>query len=254
MSTTQTQQPGSVASEPSQERVLVVFGHSGLFYWWTVWIMGYIMALLTSWQGKPYVFENDGVVKEVLINPSGSLGVIFTVVFVLVILMTNLTVRGIASFLVITVILGLTFAFAYFDLWNPIIKAMGHLAIFMNLGFYVFFSTAVLILWLISFFIYDRLEYWTFRPGQMIHHQVFGSGEQVYDTIGLSINKLRNDLFRHWILGLGSGDMEIATTGARKAAFLVKNVLFVGVKMQRIQEMIATKPDQIPEANAEESY
>ena len=34
---------------------------------------------------------------------------------------------------------------------------------------------------------------------------VIGSGEVAYDTVGMAVAKRRSDLFRHWILGLGSG-------------------------------------------------
>ena len=41
-----------------------------------------------------------------------------------------------------------------------------------------------------------------------------GGGEKSYDTAGMSIEKHRDDLFRHWVLGLGSGDLTVRTSGA----------------------------------------
>ena len=55
---------------------------------------------------------------------------------------------GIASLTVIITLLAVTFLFAYLRWWDDIFRAMGRLAVFMNLGFYVFFSTAVLLAWL----------------------------------------------------------------------------------------------------------
>jgi len=226
-----------------------VYGHSPVFYWWPIWAVGYLFAFLTYMQGQEVTFprpEGDSI--TVLIHPSHNLGVIFTMIFVLVIVMTNLTVRGIASMTVIIALIALTLLFAYLDWWGPILSALGSLAIYMNLGFYMFFSTAVFGVWLAALFIFDRFEYYEFRPGQMIHHAIFGDGEQSYDTSGMSVYKLRSDLFRHYILGLGSGDMHITAQGARRGDFEVDNVLFVNTKLAYVQRLIAMKPIEQQEA------
>jgi hypothetical protein len=57
---------------------------------------------------------------------------------------------------------------------------------------------------------------------------------------------MRDDLFRHWVLGLGSGDFNVAATGARKAEFTIHNVLFMESKLTRIQALTAMKPDDTP--------
>jgi hypothetical protein len=51
-------------------------------------------------------------------------------------------------------------------------------------------------------------------------------------------------LVRHWIVGLGSGDIQISTTGAKRETIEVPNVLFVDSKVAEIQKMIAMQPDQ----------
>jgi hypothetical protein len=239
MNGTQTQSPVVDPLAPAS-REIVVFGHSPLFYWWPVWSLGYVMALLTYVQGSAIQVSD----AEVIIHPSKSLGVIYTAVFLLVLLMTHTSVRGTASLTVIITLLAVTFLFAYLRWWDDILRAMGRLALFMNLGFYVFFSTAVLLVWLLAFFVFDRFNYWTFRPGQVIHSMVFGGGALTYDTQGMSVYKLRDDLFRHWVLGLGAGDLRIATSGAKQEELTVPNVLWIGSKLMRIQQLVAMKPDE----------
>lgn len=219
---------------------ITVYSHSMLFYWWPLWVIGYLFAALTYLEGTTTLFAE----ATVIIHPSKNLGVIYTAVFLLVLVMTHATVRGVASLAVITTLLAVTFLFAYLGWWDDVFRAFSGLAIYMNLGFYVFFSTAVLVVWLLSFFVFDRMNYWTFRPGQMIHNMVFGSGAKTYDTHGMMVFKLRDDLFRHWILGIGSGDLHIAATGARKAEFVLPNVLFIGSKIERIQQFVAMQPDE----------
>jgi hypothetical protein len=240
MSTSTLEQTNAEQPNVLKPRQIVIYGHSSLVYWWPVWVTGYLMALLTLLQGHNVQFDDAAV----LMHPSKSLGVIFTVVFALVILLTNVTVRGIASVTVVITLVAITFAFAFFGVWDNILYYVGSLAMFMNLGFYVFFSTTIFLMWALALFVFDKLEYWTVHPGQLVHHKLFGGGSEVYDTHGMAVSKLRDDVFRHWILGLGSGDLHIATTGARKAEFVIPNVFFVEGKLRRIQEYVAMRPDQ----------
>jgi hypothetical protein len=131
------------------------------------------------------------------------------------------------------------------DWWDYTLEELGKLAIYMNLGFYLFFATAMFIIWVVMVFFTDRLEYWAFQPGQMVHHSWLGDAEQTFDTRGMSVTKERSDMFRHWVLGLGSGDLHIAATGATKAEFVVKNVLFVGSKLAAIQRLVSLKPGDV---------
>ena len=77
-----------------------------------------------------------------------------------------------------------------------------------------------------------------FTPGQFKVCTEIGGGEKVYDTTGMTIEKQRSDLFRHWILGLGSGDLIVNTSGAQAHHFDLPNVLFIGRKVQQIEEML----------------
>ena len=67
--------------------------------------------------------------------------------------------------------------------------------------------------------------------------------DKSYDTDNMILMKRQDDLFRHWIVGLGSGDLHMETMGGRGVEENVLNVLFVIGKMSKIQRLIATKPD-----------
>jgi hypothetical protein len=243
MSTAVVQQPAAESAvQTTRTPEVVLYSHSPIFYWWPVWAIGYLFAVLTMIQGVEYEF-NDAVV---LIHPSRTLGVVFTFVFFMVIVMTHFTVRGLASVVTVVSAVAIAFALAYFKLWEPLLQALDRLAIFMNLGFYVFFSTAIFVVWALAVFVFDRSTYYLVRPGQLVKGGLFGAGEETFDTHGMSVDKKRDDLFRHWVLGLGSGDIHIATSGAKKAQFVIPNVLFVGNKIAKIQELVALKPDQAP--------
>jgi hypothetical protein len=80
-----------------------------------------------------------------------------------------------------------------------------------------------------------------FSPGQLRVHQEVGTGEVAYDALGMVVAKRRSDLFRHWLLGFGSGDLIVKTAGAASQQFEMHNILFVGNKLQMIQQMLQTR-------------
>jgi len=51
--------------------------------------------------------------------------------------------------------------------------------------------------------------------------------------------KIQSDLFRHWILGLGAGDIRIITTGARREEVLLSNILFVSRRLAIMQQLVS---------------
>src|SRR5262245_46127365 len=81
-----------------------LYSHTPLFYWWPVWLIGYILAVLTYFQGE--VVSIGG--RDYLMHPSKNLGVLYTVVFMLVILLTNVSLRGLPTVVVIVSLLLLT--------------------------------------------------------------------------------------------------------------------------------------------------
>jgi hypothetical protein len=233
--------PGHEGPHPQGEAPAVYFfSHSQFFYWWPVWLTGYILAALTRVDGQ--LVDVGGT--AVWFHPSKNLGVIFTLIFFLVILITNVSLRGLSSVVAILAFAFTALALAYFGLWEDLLNWMGRVAIYMNMGFYVFFSSLVFGVWAFSVFVYDRMAYWRVTPGQITYEHVIGGAAKSYDTRGMVFEKHRQDLFRHWVLGLGSGDIQISTTGARKETIYVPNVLFVDSKIGEIQQMISMRPDQ----------
>ena len=193
------------------DQELVFFSHSNFFYWWPVWAVGYTMALITRFNGQ-LVQMPDG--HEYWFHASKNLGVIFTLTFLMVILITTVTLRGLSSVVAIMAVAIGALLLAYFGWWEEVLAWMGMVAIYMNMGFYMFFSTLVFIVWAFATFVYDRMDYWKVRPGQITHERVIGGAEKSYDTRGMVFEKHREDLFRHWVIGMGSGDLRISTMGA----------------------------------------
>jgi len=240
MSAAQAQHGVNAAEKLATPLQMTIYSHSMLLYWWPIWVIGYIMAALTYMEGVKVQFAD----AEVIIHPSKNIGVIYTMVFLLVVVLTNATVRGMASATVVAVILALTFLLAYMGWWEDLLYMASFLAMYMNLGFYTFFSTAILIIWVCAVFVFDRFESWTFRPGQVVHNMFLGGGARTFDTTNMSVYKQRSDLFRHWILGLGSGDIHLMPVGANAHEMILPNVLFIGAKLTRLETLVSMKPNE----------
>ena len=226
--------------EPAQVVQVIVYGHSALFYWWPLWAAGYVMALLTWLHHDQATIGN----KTEWFYPSRNLGVIYTLLLLLLIVVTSIRIKGMKAALLIAALAFFALLFVHLNWWEAILGWFGHQSISLSLGFYLFSSSLLLLAWLISVFVIDRLSFWRFRPGQVTHEYLGGIVNNSYDTDNMSISLNRqDDFFRHWIIGLGSGDLHMQTMGGRGVEMNVVNVLFVGAKMSKIQRLIATKPD-----------
>ncbi len=164
------------------------------------------------------------------------------------IVLTSSQVRGVFSAVVVISLAFLALLFAYLNWWGVILNWLGSYSIYMNLGFYLFFSSALFVIWFVTVVIVDHMSYWRFRPGMVTHEFVLGAVDQSYDTGTMVLSKRQDDLFRHWILGLGSGDLRMKTMGGQGLEAKVSNVLFLAGKMTAIQRLIATKPDVTQQA------
>ncbi|WP_020465585.1 hypothetical protein [Singulisphaera acidiphila] len=88
---------------------VIVYGHSAVFYWWPLWVTGYIMALLT-WQHHDQVMIGN---RPELFHPSRDLGVVYTLLLFLLIVITSTNVRGMRAALIIVGLSFVALLFAY---------------------------------------------------------------------------------------------------------------------------------------------
>ena len=261
-------QKASIGAPPNE---VYIVAHSMLFYWWPVWAVGLLMAGLTWLDGHRLAIVPAGTHvegfdsgRESLVLPADThlpldpatgkpkeptihvashsgYGVIFIVVLLVVIFITNVPVRGLWSVVVVlTVVLG-TIVLALAGWWDDILEATVQSHVYINAFGYLGISLPLLVLWAIVVLFFDCRMYMVFAPGQLRVHQEIGSGEVAYDALGMVVEKRRSDLFRHWLLGFGSGDLLVKTGGANAQQFEMHNVLFVGSKLQVIQQMLKTR-------------
>ncbi len=170
-----------------------------------------------------------------------NLGVLFCAVLLLVIVITNIPLRGLWSVIVILVIVSLTIIFALLEWWETIFTWLSFLDIRINAAGYFVISFVLFVLWLVVMLLFDRQVYMVFTPGQFRVRLEIGEAETAFDTTGMTLQKQRSDLFRHWILGIGSGDLIVKTSGANSQEFHMPNVLFIGRKVKEIEDMLRSR-------------
>ncbi len=261
-----------IAPTGALPREVRVVAHTMIFYWWPVWAAGLLMACL-SWMGGHYiaivpagteVVEGVNGGREALLLPAGAhllqdpatgkarapslhaarhsgFGVVFIVILLLVIFITNVPIRGLWSVIVVLLVLMATILLALLGWWDDILEAAAHSHVYINAFGYLAIALPLLVFWLVVVLFFDRRTYMVFAPGQMLVRQDIGSGEVTFDTMGMVVAKRRSDLFRHWLFGFGSGDLLVKTAGANSQQIEMHNVLFVGSKLHLIQDMLQTR-------------
>ncbi|HVL12990.1 MAG TPA: hypothetical protein VM529_10520 [Gemmata sp.] len=284
--------PGPTAppagTPPSAKREITLVSHSMLFYWWPIWVIGYIFALITYFEDsrlaivpadttvavdtarseegvtayivkvkeKPDEVPNESLkrAEKAASTPGGGptfktrvsqkpwLGPLFCVVLLLTVIITNVPLRGLWSFLVLLLLVMLALIITIVPGgWDHLLGAVGNLHIYINMAGYLFIATAVLLLWAVSVFIFDKRTYMRITPGQIQVCEHIGASIRNFDTFGLSFEKQRDDLFRHWLLGFFSGDLIVRTAGAEKETIRLPNVLWISWRLEEVQRLLREK-------------
>lgn len=255
------------------KREIIIYSHSALFYWWPVWATGFLMAALTWMNGsrmaivpgktelvrgvnvdsekqtlknrdvlllpeeKEHSLKEEELKPHLMMHPSKNLGVLFVVVLLIIIFISNVPMRGLWSLIVVLGIVLVSVIFALADVWTTIVGYFFLLQIHINAAGYMSIALVLFIIWAVTVFMFDRRRYVVVSSGQVRVCEAVGSGEMVFDATGMAVQKRQDDLFRHWIVGLGSGDLIIPPTAAHKEVDM-PNVLFIGSKIRQIEKLI----------------
>jgi hypothetical protein len=263
------------AKLPTPEPVVRVVSHSGLLYWWPVWLAGFILSGLTWLDGgrlaivppgttvkrvsdKVYELTVPNNTEPILvqaaeatdrgqpafpIRASGNhdYGMVFMIVLLLVIFGSTVQLRGLWSVVVILAILLLTGVLAYYHVWGWILGQFWGLHVEITLAGYLLTSAILLVLWLVVVFGLDQLHQVRFTAGQFMLREGIGDAQVVYDMTRVTVRKRRSDVIRHWVLGLGAGDLVISVPNQTREIVL-SDVMFVDSKIKAIAELMKIRP------------
>jgi ABC-type antimicrobial peptide transport system permease subunit len=240
---TKNDSPTKNGSKPTTPKSIIVKQHSPIIYWWPVWVIGFLFAILTFVFGERVEIAGQAM----WFHPSPNLGVIYVTVFSIVFFRTNVLLRGMMTLAGILVLVIVVLLLSGLGWWHTLFSMVQHLSIHMDAGFYLVTSLILMCLWAGSIFVFSQFTYCEFRPGQLVIHNLIDTGTRTFDTNGMSVYKVQNDFLRHWVLGLGTGDLHVATSGAEAATLDIHNVAFIDRKLETIKRLIAMSPDELGE-------
>ena len=207
---------------------IVVYGHSNLFYWWPVWLVSFVLAGVTYLEADPAV------------TGSSAPGAVFVVTLLAVAVSSTVVLRGMVSLIAAVVLVALVATFAWFGWWDEIFAYLGGLDIRINTAGYLCVGVPLFAAWAAVVFVYDRQHYVVFDSGQIRYVEEVGDSQMAVQAEGATVEKRRSDAFRHWVLGLGAGDLVVRTGHAGRAIHL-ENVLNIRRKMAVIDRMLREK-------------
>src|SRR5262249_54688149 len=173
----------------------------------------------------------------VRIARSTNYGVVYVLVLLMVIFGSNVPLRGLASVLAILFLLVLAMLFAYLDWWTDIFDYLGGLRVGITAAGYCFTSALLLVAWLATVFLYDPSRSMIFTPGRFVLPREIGALREVFDVAQVTVEKRRSDLFRHWVLGLGAGDL-IVKVPSQALQIELPNVLFADRRVAQIGNLM----------------
>jgi hypothetical protein len=236
--------PGNVAvfnvlpsSAKKEDEHIVIYGHSSLLYWWPVWLVSFVLA------GASYA-EGDRA-GGVTVSNTNIPGLIFVLVLLAVAISSTVILRGMVSVVAFISVVAVAMAFSWFGWWGTIGGFLGGLEIRINAAGYLCIGIPLFVAWLTVIFVYDRMHYVTFGQAQIRYVLEVGDGEVVIPSEGTVVEKKRSDAFRHWVLGLGAGDLVIRSGGHSTPSIELKNVLTIAKKLVVIDRMLREKAVKI---------
>jgi hypothetical protein len=236
-----------------QKGELRVYQHSNLLYWWPLWLYGYVCAALTYAFGigikELAATASPGApVKVILFYPSPWMGISYIGLILFIAIFTNVRARGVYSFVLLLLAAGLSWLILKIPGIEMAFGWASLVRVYLNLAFYMAFSTLLLLVWLFVIVFVDHFTWWRFSPGQVIEeHRIGQATGHAYNAEGMRVRRLPDDLFRHRILGLGlfgfrglgTGDFMVHPTHGEP--FEIQNVWRANRKQRGMESMIATR-------------
>jgi hypothetical protein len=239
----------------AQPEVCIYF-HSPILYWWPLWAVGFLMAVWTALDNHHMVLVPDGSTIEAarVIAPEGGVveaplvhvarsrwpGLVFALTLLIVLYMSNASLRGVWGLFGIAALACLILLFNWLDWWSPVFRWFRVLRLYFNLGVYLFIAVPVFVAWMATVFLFDRRTYMIFSSGQVRIRDEVGEAEKVYDSGTLSFEKAPYDWLR-FLCGFGAGDLQVRVGGPNPTYYQLPNVVRVGQKMVKIEERLRTK-------------
>lgn len=176
-----------------------VYSHSNILYWWAIWASSLICGAISFSAGEMVRIGDHLAV----IHPSEWLHLSFVFVTVVVLLFTQIRLRGVQGYVATAALGYLLYAVIaesalseWFERYPGSFPALSG-------SFYIAFGLTILAVWLVSFLIVDRMTYVEFEANQVTEVNFLTGQQDAYSTMLSAIRCERTDPLMNFILGLG---------------------------------------------------
>lgn len=271
------------AAGPVPRRQITLISHSMLFYWWPIWLLGYVFGTITYFEDhrlailpadsrlevnegasdkdvtaytlkvkNPTTKSLEGAARvtstpgekdpfKARMSQKAWMGPLFCFILLITVIITNVPLRGVWSFVVLLLLLVIALGIAMVPGgYDSLMAAVGNLHVYINMAGYFFIATAVLLLWAVSVFIFDQRTYMVVTPGHIAVCEHIGASIRDINGDRVEVEKRRDDMFRHWLLGFFSGDIILKLTDTKEEIRL-PNVLWIGWRIEDVRRLIREK-------------
>ena len=227
-----------------------VVAHSLFFYWWPVWLLSALLALMTYVSGVS--FKTELADQSAVILRSAAPGTLFTLLLGVIILINTARIRRIVLLIglpCLFAVSGLGLWFDWFDSLNRMIPAFD---VRMTAGFYALLAILIGTVWAVTFLILDRLTFWRVKDDRLEQVMRLKGPIRHYPLDSLTLLKSSDDLPRHLFFGFGSGDLIFESRTDAHPRIEIRNVLGIAEKRKAIEQLLDQQGNQPIPALTEE--
>ncbi len=214
---------------------VVVWGHAGIFFWWPLWLYGYFCGFITHMFGTEMQLGDGPVFK---VYEESWPGVAFLTLLLLIIMFSAWRIKSYVAVVGILAVIVAIEVLIRTGYWDGVLGWLISPVIYLNLAFYLVFSSVLLFVWITSVFFLDRLTFWRIQPGQVQEvHVLDHIDDRTYPSMLMTVHRKPVDFMRR-LLGLfRTGDLVIASSDGRYNV-TIPNVWSIDSKINRITGII----------------
>ena len=163
-----------------QSRGVALRKHYDLLYWWAIWLYAGVAWFITGAAGTVVNFGT----KDIRIYSGPALGVGFVFLLLFVAVFTSIRARGAMSAILLLVLLLIGVVMYLTGFMGYAIARFPDLRVHMNQAFYGVIFTVLFPTWLLTTFVFNRMNYFILHDKKVIAHPFWAQGCGVGTRMG----------------------------------------------------------------------
>ncbi len=214
---------------------ITFYSHSEFFYYWPLWLVSFVFGDITLFFGSHVAVE--GLSTSLLVMQETGYGLVYIMVLAFSLFATGVNLRGVWALLTLVCLIFGVFLMSYYGVWDTVSSWVIQQPVYLNHGFYLAIGVMLFLPWCLVVFLFDTRKYVKIESNTVTIVHEIGEGARAYDTIGVMMEKKLDNFFKHYLLGFGSGDLVIRTSGGSNEVIHLPNVLGVDKVLNELENL-----------------